>query len=176
MATNKRTFGIAVGAVALLTLGALLVIGWKQPTPVERSITVEAQQYGYTPSVIKVNKGDRVTVRLKAKDVTHGFFLEGYDLDAKARPEMPTFWARRPSTGEDYQTVEEISFVADHEGKFRYRCSTTCGYMHPFMQGELIVRPNRLFPISIVLSIAVTGLSLLWFARPGGKRNEAPVR
>lgn len=166
---TKKTFAVAAGAVALLIAGGLLLVGWTQPKPTERSITIEAEQYAYTPAVIKVNKGDRVTLRLKAKDVTHGFFLEGYDLDAKARPEMPSFWARHPSTEEDYQTVEEVSFIADKEGKFRYRCSQTCGYMHPFMQGEFIVQPNRLFPASIALAIAVTALSLFWFARREGE-------
>lgn len=166
---TKKTFGVTVWVVALLILGALLLAGWRQPKPVDRSITIEAQKYGYTPAVIKVNKGDRITLRLKAKDVTHGFFLEGYDLDAKARPEMPAFWVRRPSTREDYRTVQEVSFVADREGKFRYRCSVTCGYMHPFMQGELLVEPNRLFPASVLLSVGVTLLTLLWFARTEGR-------
>lgn len=165
MAKKKRGLALAVGVVALLLLGTVLVLGWSQPKPVDRLITVEAQQYGYTPAVIKINKGDRVTLRLKAKDVTHGFFLEGYDIDAKARPEMPSFWMRHPSTGQDYETVEQISFVADKEGKFRYRCSTTCGYMHPFMQGELIVQPNRLFPASVLAAVGLTVLSLFWFAR-----------
>ncbi len=165
---TKNKFRLMVGLVLLVILGALLFLGWRQPAPADRTITIEAQKYGYTPAVVKVNKGDRIILRLKAKDVTHGFFLEGYDLDAKARPEMPLFWARRPSTGEDYRTVEEVSFTASHEGKFRYRCSVTCGYMHPFMQGELIVQPNRLFPASILLSIGVTLLSLLWFVRREG--------
>lgn len=169
MKRPANTFALAAGACALLVAGGLVWLGMARPSPAERSITIEAQKYGYTPPVIKVNKGDHVTIRLKAKDVTHGFFLEGYDIDAKARPEMPTFWLRRPSTGEDYRTVNEISFVASREGKFRYRCSVTCGYMHPFMQGEFIVEPNRLFPASILLSLSVTALSLLWFARPEAK-------
>lgn len=164
--TGKNTkFAILAGTLAVLIAGAVFWQGFGRPEPVERSITIEAQKYGYTPAVIRVNRGDRITLRLKAKDVTHGFFLEGYDLDAKARPEMPSFWLRRPSTGEEYRTVDQISFVAGREGKFRYRCSVTCGYMHPFMQGELIVGPNRLFSTSILLSVAVTLLSLLWFAR-----------
>ncbi len=170
---SKKRFHAWTAAAALLILGFVLVLGWKRPAPVERSITVEARKYGYTPAVIKVNKGDRITLRLKAKDVTHGFFLEGYDIDAKARPEMPSFWLRHPSANQDYQTVEEIHFVADREGKFRFRCSTTCGYMHPFMQGELIVQPNRLLPASILLSIALTTLSLLWFASAGERSSAA---
>ncbi len=151
----------AVSAVFLASL--LLATG--PPRPVDRIITVDAERYAYTPAVIKVNKGDRITLRLRARDVTHGFYLEGYDLDAKARPETPTFWVRRPSTGEEFRSVGEVKITADREGKFRYRCSTTCGSMHPFMQGELIVRPNRLFPLSILAAVGVAVTSLISFAR-----------
>lgn len=168
MTRNQKRLAGLTGIVTLLGLAALL-LGWRHPQPAERHITIEAHKYGYTPSVIKVNKGDRVVVRFKARDVTHGFFLEGYDIDAKARPEMPAFWLRRPSRGNEFETVDEISFVAEREGKFRYRCSQTCGYMHPFMQGELIVEPNRLLPASIFFSVALSALSLLWFTQGEGK-------
>src|SRR5712692_4208972 len=75
--------------------------------PQERSFTITGHKYAYDPPIIHVNQGDRVRIRLVAKDVTHGFYLEGYDLDAKVRPENPTFWVRRPSRKEDYQEVEE---------------------------------------------------------------------
>jgi heme/copper-type cytochrome/quinol oxidase subunit 2 len=134
-------------------------------SPQERTLTITAHKYGYDPSVLRVNRGDRVRIRLVAKDVTHGFYLEGYDLDAKMRPENDTFWLRRPSAEEGYQEVEQINFVASHTGKFRYRCSTTCGYMHPFMQGELIVSPNYLFSTSVGLSAGLAAGMLLIFRR-----------
>ena len=133
--------------------------------PQERTLTITARKYGYDPSILHVNRGDRVRIRLVAKDVTHGVYLEGYDLDAKARPENPTFWLRQPSAGEKYHEVEEIEFVASRTGKFRYRCSTTCGYMHPFMQGELIVSPNYLFSTSAGLSAGLVAGMLLFFRR-----------
>jgi heme/copper-type cytochrome/quinol oxidase subunit 2 len=138
----------------------------------ERSITITAHKYAYDPPVIEVNRGDRLRIRLVAKDVTHGFYVEGYDVDAKMRPENPTFWLRHPSSGEEYKEAEEISFVANRAGKFRYRCSITCGYMHPFMQGELIVRPNYLYSISLGSSIALAAAMLVIFGRaPAGGRS-----
>jgi len=137
--------------------------------PQERDLVITAHKYGYDPEVVHVNRGDHVRIRLVAKDVTHGFYLEGYDLDAKARPENPTFWLRRPSAGEKYHEVEEIEFVASRTGKFRYRCSTTCGYMHPFMQGELIVSPNYLFSTSVGLSAGLVVGMLLFFRRPAAE-------
>lgn len=133
--------------------------------PRERSFTITAHKYAYEPAVLHVNRGDRVHIRLLAKDVTHGFYLEGYDLDAKMRPDDPDFWLRRPSKGEKYEKAQEISFVAKRPGKFRYRCSTTCGYMHPFMQGELIVSPNYLFSTSVGLSVGLAAGMLLFFRR-----------
>jgi len=132
----------------------------------ERSLTITARKYGYDPPVLHVNQGDRVHIRLVAKDVTHGFYLEGYNLDAKARPEDPTFWVRNPSRGTDYQAAEEMVLVASRPGSFHYRCSITCGYMHPFMNGVLVVRPNYLYATSVGLSVALAATMLLALRRP----------
>ena len=155
--------GLLVALLLLLGGSAgFLSVYFHKAAPQERSFTITGHKYAYDPPIIHVNQGDRVRIRLVAKDVTHGFYLEGYDLDAKVRPENPTFWLRRPSRKADYQEVEEINFVANRTGKFRYRCSLTCGYMHPFMQGELIVRPNYLFPTSVgsLVGLAVGMLAL----------------
>ncbi len=163
--------------VALLLLlgggGGLLFAHLGQAAPRERTITITASKYAYDPPVLEVNRGDRIRIRLVATDVTHGFYLEGYDLDAKVRPENDTFWMRRPSEGHEteYKEVQEISFIANRTGKFRYRCSITCGYMHPFMQGELIVHPNYLYSSSVGFSLALAVAMLAVFRRstPGGR-------
>lgn len=172
MTRRWRPILVAFAILAVAIVAGFLTIGRATPKPTNRTITVLAEKYGYTPAVIRVNKGDRITLRLKAKDVTHGFYLESYDLEAKARPEMPDFWVRNPSKGEEFRTVSEVKFVASHEGKFRFRCSTTCGYMHPFMQGELIVAPNRLYPASALLSVSTAFLMLLWFGRSSGQGED----
>jgi len=160
--------------VLVLLLGGsvgFLSVYFHKAAPQDRSFTITGQKYAYDPPVIHVNEGDRVRILLVAKDVTHGFYLEGYDLDARARPMDSSFWVRRPSMKEDYHEVQEVNFVANRNGKFRYRCSQTCGYMHPFMQGELIVEPNYLFPTSVGLSLGLV-VGLLWSfhrAAPGGK-------
>jgi len=160
---------VRVGLVLLLGgLGGFLFAAVHQVPAQNRSFVITAQKYGYDPPVLRVNRGDRIHVQLVAKDVTHGFYLEGYNVEAKMRPENGTFWARQPSQGGDYKEVEEISFVAMRPGKFRYRCSITCGYMHPFMQGELIVRPNYLYSTSVGLSMGMA-LGMLLFFRPSSR-------
>ncbi len=147
-------------------LGGLVSAHLGRAAAHERSFTITAHKYAYDPPVLRVNRGDRLHIRLVAKDVTHGFYLEGYNLDARVRPENPTFWARHPSEQQDYKEVEEISFVANRTGKFRYRCSITCGYMHPFMQGELIVSPNYLYSAAVGVALALALAMPLIFGRP----------
>ncbi|MHC4585385.1 MAG: cupredoxin domain-containing protein [Planctomycetota bacterium] len=106
---------------------------------------IKARQYAYEPPKITVNKGDEVHIKLASLDVIHGFFLEGHDIDAQIEPGVQKFKLRHPSQGREFVDVNEIVFTADRPGKFRFRCSHTCGTMHPFMQGELIVKPNYPF-------------------------------
>lgn len=141
------------------------LLGTKIKPPQERTIAIEARQYAFEPNVIRVNQGDKITLVLSSQDVTHGFYLEGYDFDAKIRPETPYFWIRRPSQGPEYnkETVKSYTFIAKKRGKFRYRCSITCGSFHPFMQGELIVEPNYLFPVSCGLALGLLFACLIYF-------------
>lgn len=170
--SRKRVPNGLLVALLLLLGGAagFLSATLQKADPQERRLTITAQKYAFDPPILRVNQGDHLRIRLVAKDVTHGFYLEGYDLDGKVRPENPSFWVRRPSRKEDYQEVEEIEFIANRTGKFRYRCSLTCGYMHPFMQGELIVNPNYLFPASLgsLAGLAVGLLAMFRGANGGG--------
>ncbi|OGO13877.1 MAG: hypothetical protein A2Y93_00395 [Chloroflexi bacterium RBG_13_68_17] len=113
-------------AVALGLAGALVAflpgLG-TSAAPVERSLRVEASRYAYAPGVITVNAGDHVTLELVATDVVHGIYLDGYDLQVTADPGQ----------------TARLSFVADRPGTFRFRCSVTCGPLHPFMIGKLRV-------------------------------------
>lgn len=161
------------GSVLVLGgLGGFLFAAAGQAPPQDRTFIITAHKYAYDPPVLRVNRGDRIHLQLVANDVTHGFYLEGYNVEAKMRPENGTFWARQPSQGGEYKEVEEISFVASRPGKFRYRCSITCGYMHPFMQGELIVQPNYLFSTSVGLSAGMA-LGMLLLFRPSSKGSQS---
>lgn len=130
--------------ILIVIIGGLcgLLIGWNHTSPTSIELTIKARQYAYDPPVLSVNYGDTLRIKLVSLDVTHGFFLEGYDIDAKVNAQRKTFMFRHPSEGKDWTEVEDFMFIANRRGKFRYRCSQTCGSMHPFMQGELIVKPN----------------------------------
>jgi heme/copper-type cytochrome/quinol oxidase subunit 2 len=150
---------LAIGAVA-----GVLAVRYGVAPPQDRYVTITAHKYAYDPPVLKVNKGDRIHISLAASDVTHGFFLEGYDVDAQIPPGDFNFRLRHPSQSHEYAQTDEVVVVANRTGKFRYRCSNTCGYMHPFMQGELIVSPNYLFSSSVGMSLGLC-IGMLWIFR-----------
>jgi heme/copper-type cytochrome/quinol oxidase subunit 2 len=115
---------IALAALVALTLFAPLP-AWGAP-PEERRIIVNARSFAFEPGTVRVNRGDTVVIRLESVDVVHGLFVDGYEVSAVAEPGRPA----------------ELRFTADRAGAFRMRCSISCGNMHPFMIGKLVVGPN----------------------------------
>jgi plastocyanin len=136
-------------ALLLSALG-FLVIPWPglAAAPVERLVRVEGRRFEYAPAAVAVNVGDRVTLELVAADVVHSLHLDGYDLTVTAEPGQ----------------VARLTFVADRPGTFRFRCSTTCGPLHPFMIGQLTVGNNDFFWRAGGL-IVLAALAGLWGLR-----------
>ncbi len=120
-----------------------------------RHFDIRADQCAYDPPRIVVNQGDEVRIRLASKDVVHGFYMEGHDRDAVIYPGRLLFNVRRPSQGSIFVPKEEMVFQAKRFGKYRYRCSVTCGTLHAFMQGEMIVEPNYPFRMGMGASMGI---------------------
>lgn len=149
----------------LLPFLALAVIVLAVPVsalaaPTTREIRLDAAQYAFAPGRVRVNQGDRVIVTLTASDVVHGFYLDGYGIETSVEPGQ----------------IKQVEFVADRRGKFRFRCSVTCGAMHPFMIGELIVGPNVPFWRALGLTVVAALAALTYFWKsdliPSGGINE----
>jgi heme/copper-type cytochrome/quinol oxidase subunit 2 len=117
--------------LAILAMVSILFVPLPDPTraPATRVVRVNASSFEYAPSVVRVNPGDRVTLEVVATDVVHGLYLDGYDLSVTADPGQ----------------TARLSFVADRPGVFRFRCSVTCGPLHPFMIGKLYVAGGTLW-------------------------------
>jgi heme/copper-type cytochrome/quinol oxidase subunit 2 len=139
----------------LLALGLLLTPAPASLAPAVRHITIDATQYQFTPGRVRVNRGDRVVITLTASDVVHGFYLDGYGLKTRVEPGI----------------AQQIEFVADRPGVFRYRCSVSCGPLHPFMIGELVVGPNLAFWRAGGLTLTVLAGTLAYLWRSGNKHS-----
>ena len=132
-------------------LVAMMVLWWpvsQSVTPIDREINLNSTQFEFTPGRLEINQGDQVVITLTTSDVVHGFYLDGYDLETRVTPGIS----------------QRIEFVANQSGKFRFRCSISCGPLHPFMIGELIVSPNNPFWKAIVLMLVASAgmLTYLW--------------
>jgi len=143
---------------AILGIAALLVAFAPLPhstsAPAERFFHVEAGDFAYSPPVLQVNPGDKVTIELASTDVVHGLYVDGYDVNVTADPGQPA----------------TLSFVADHAGTFRLRCSVTCGALHPFMVGKLQVGSNLLIWRGI--GLALVALLGVFFVRKSPLTTE----
>jgi len=144
-----------------LELALLIPLGIAQlPTSARtRHIAIDAARFAYAPSRIVVNKGDTVILQFSTSDVTHGLQLDGYPVELIAR-KGTTFrkhgWmADKGHLHTNWSRVSSVKFRARRSGKFIFRCTETCGNLHPFMSGELIVRPNTPYHFFLALSVWV---------------------
>ena len=133
-----------------------------------RYISINAQKFKYSPSKIIVKKGDTIVLSFSSLDVTHGFYLDGYPIELMAR-KGTTFrktyldktLGHAPAHEsnhfyENWIQTSSVKFTASKSGKFVFRCTKICGNLHPFMTGELIVRPNTSYHFAVALSIWIT--------------------
>ena len=152
-------------SLLLLVMAGLVVAFAPLPvqpiTPQERTFEIDAHQFAYSPSELKVNAGDTVIIRLVSTDVVHGLYIDGYDISVEADPGQSA----------------TLTFVADKPGSFRFRCNVTCGAMHPFMIGKITVGTNDWLYRSIGLaSLAVIGFfPLSSFLNQSKKKDERNI-
>ena len=147
---------VGAGLIGLTTAVLFLAeAGYLGPRPTLRDVNVkvEARQFAFAPATIEVHQGDHVHVQLLSDDVTHGFYLDSFGVEAMAQPGHPG----------------TVDFVADRAGTYRFRCSATCGPLHPFMIGELTVLPASsvnpgpfLATAMLAVLVAVGAVASVW--------------
>jgi len=123
----------------------------------EKSFEIHAKKFAYSPEVITVNRGDTVRITLKSDDVSHGMYIDGYELVTVSSP------------GSD----GHLNFVADRTGRFAFRCAVTCGEFHPYMIGYLEVEPNFRYMgyTALIAAIGIANIVFIALRRRGVKKN-----
>jgi len=178
--SRKRVLLIVLLGLAVAVTVPFLV-GLSAHQPQNRLIELTAKKYGYEPGRIVVHKGDTVVLRPTSADVTHGFLLDGYDLEAVIKQQGLAYLKYTWTDDEgqhhtDWDKVREIQFVAHKSGKFTFRCNQTCGNLHPFMTGELVVQDNTPYHLAISLSVWLTLSLLLWLSTGNSAQKTNPWR
>jgi heme/copper-type cytochrome/quinol oxidase subunit 2 len=141
---KKYWLWILVGLSALAA--AFAPVPFAYPEPQARIFHIHASSYEYYPGVLRANPGDEVTIHLTSTDVVHGLYIDGYNLDVRADPGQS----------------QSLTFTADRSGSFRFRCSVTCGDLHPFMIGKFSVGYNTLLIRAGLLSALAVLAAAMW--------------
>jgi len=95
-----------------------------------RNVTVKmvAVRSFLGPDVIRVNKGDNVTIHVtnieQTRDELHGLAINDYDINLVIDP------------GE----TKSVTFKADKSGVFAFYCTNFCSALHQEMQGYMLVK------------------------------------
>jgi len=88
-----------------------------------KQIKLTAQNWKWTPNVVRVKLGTRLVIDFQSWDASHSFELKAFGIDVPL-PQDKT---------------AHVEFVADKVGKFKWRCGRPCGDGCPKMVGKLIV-------------------------------------
>lgn len=103
---------------------------WAQPglrelAPGKYEAYILAQTWAFLPNTITVKAGSTVTFYLTAKDVQHGFQLEGTNVNLMVLPGQ----------------VSKLTTTFRQPGEYRFVCHEYCGVGHHTMFGKVIVEP-----------------------------------
>ena len=90
----------------------------------ERSFTVSAHKYAFSPARIEVQQDDLVRVTLSTTDIPHSFTVDKYRIAKRVEPGKATVF----------------EFRADQPGRFPIYCNLTADERCKEMVGELVVR------------------------------------
>jgi cytochrome c oxidase subunit 2 len=99
-----------------------------QSTPTgERTFSISAKRYAFSPNRIEVVQGDLVTIELKTEDIAHSLTIDDYRIAKRINPGRPV----------------TLEFRAERSGTFPFYCNLQIDDGCRRMRGELVVKPRR---------------------------------
>jgi hypothetical protein len=162
-----------LAALLILIVGAVFpaaLAGVTAHRAQTRDIHIETYRYGFSPSRIKANRGDRLRLSFSTRDTGQSFFFQDYDLHVSITPGNKLVSVQRLSHPDDpptlLETVEIVAGLPGWQGwlisKSQFRNHTYNGPLHGTERGELIVNPNFLLygSLGLLCAIPLAGLVL----------------
>src|SRR5450759_3723450 len=161
-----------LAALVILIAGAALPSWFAAATaqsPRTRDIHIEAYRYGFSPSRIQANRGDRLRLTFSTRDTGQSFFFQDYDLHVSITPGDKLVSVQRLSHPDSppvlMDTVEIVAGLPGWQGwlvsKSQFRNHTYNGPLHGTERGDLIVAPNFLLYGALGLLVAIPFAGLL---------------
>lgn len=93
------------------------------PSGETRIISLTSENWKFTPTVIKVKKGEKVTLKITGVSGIHGFGVPGLGINVPVQP------------GE----TATIDLPTDKTGSFPFLCTIPCGSGHSQMTGQVVI-------------------------------------
>ena len=173
-------------ALLILMVGAAFpawIAGVLAHRPLTREIHIEAYRYGFNPSRIHANRGDRLRLTFSTRDTGQSFFLQDYDLHVSITPGNRLVSVGRLSRPNDppalMETVEIVAGLPGWRGwlisKSQFRNHTYNGPLHGTERGEFIVSPNFLLCGALGLLAAMPFAGLILAGLGGTSRARRPL-
>ncbi len=109
-----------------MLFAALLPAAAQPEAKPDRTVSIVAERFFFSPSRITVKQGALVEFVLTSEDTEHGFHLAAARVNAVI-----------PQQGKGELRVR---FLASKKGKYAFECSRACGAGHNLMRGEVVVK------------------------------------
>ena len=116
-----RSFRVTAGRFALALALVLAPAAGHGAEP--RVVKISAKKFEFTPSEVRVRKGETVVLELKSEDRRHGF-------------ELPAFKIRKDIVPKE---VTRVVLTPGEAGTFAFHCDVFCGDGHEDMTGTVVV-------------------------------------
>jgi heme/copper-type cytochrome/quinol oxidase subunit 2 len=127
LVTRRAAWLLAVGLAWVVCSAPAAQQGEAESEPAPeipvKQIKMRAENWKWTPHVIRVELGTRLEIDVKSYDASHSFVLKDYGIKV-ALPE---------------DSQKRIEFIADKPGEFKWKCGRPCGDGCAKMRGKLIV-------------------------------------
>ncbi len=107
-----------------------------------QEVEVTAKKYSFTPAEIHVKKGAHVRLKITAKDHDHGIDINpiAEGADKNEGPGL-RFETAKPVFKLPENAMQQIEFVAEKAGTYKFKCAVFCGMGHGGMKGQIVVDP-----------------------------------
>ena len=115
---SKLTQVVVLASLALAAQDA-------PPRKPDRTISIVAERFSFSPSRIKLKQGQEVEFVITSEDTDHGFRIPAANIDGAI-----------PQQGRGELRVR---FLAREKGKYTFECSRPCGAGHNLMRGTIVV-------------------------------------
>ena len=99
--------------------------GTYEVSPGKYQVVMVAFAWGYQPNQVKIPVGSQVTFKITSRDVTHGFYLEGTNINLMILPGQ----------------IAEAKVTFSQPREHIYICHEYCGVGHQAMAGKVVVEP-----------------------------------